>query len=371
MIFKLDISAGPSETKEKDKEKKTVNLKLSQNSDNMSKKSDFALNATEKQALDRFHKSWPLRFVPDSMKPYAELLRIHKPAGVAMFYFPCLYGTFLVGALGWKPDLKSMVLVNMQLLLLSFLMRGALCTWNDVLDQDLDRQVARTRIRPLARKAVSTTNALIFTAVQAVLVWLCLNDLPGKCLTYALPFLALHVFYPFSKRLTNHPQFILGIAHSSGVFISFPALGQKLSIQAEYNTNFISAVAMSLAILFWTLLNDTIYAAQDIEDDKKAGIGSTMIAWEGQAKNILRGLALLTVVALAVVSTILKYNSPFGGAIYTALTVVGTAAGLWLMVEGVNLEDPASCGWWFNQGNVLVGMAIGSGLVGEYLASAL
>ena len=111
---------------------------------------------TDRKELERIHHSWPLCILPDAAKPYAELLRVHRPAGVAMFYFPYLYGTFLVGVLGWEKDLTTILTANAKLLLLCFFMRGALCTWNDVLDQEFDRQVARTRIRPMARNAVST-----------------------------------------------------------------------------------------------------------------------------------------------------------------------------------------------------------------------
>ena len=88
-----------------------------------------------------------------------------------MFYLPCLYGTFLVGCLGNEINLLSMGIANMNLFLLSFLMRGMLCTWNDVIDQDIDRQVARTRIRPIARGAISTTQAVIWTLIRSSWSW--------------------------------------------------------------------------------------------------------------------------------------------------------------------------------------------------------
>jgi 4-hydroxybenzoate polyprenyltransferase len=326
------------------------------------------------QVVQAIHRSWPLWMLPDFLKPYGELLRLHRPAGIAMFYFPCLYGTFLVGALAEAQSTEFLGRIaeeNVKLLVLSFLLRGVLCTLNDIIDKEVDRQVQRTRIRPLARAAVSVRAALIFTALQVGVVGLCFQALfPRDCLSAALPFLALHIFYPFAKRLTHHPQFILGIAHMNGIFMSFPALGVPALKLTQLSPSSSSAVSLGMAILFWTLLNDTIYAAQDLTDDKKAGVGSTMIYWEHHARAFLRVLGLLTVVALLGISFVMTTMlSPARGVLYTAFTCGGTGLGLYLMVELVNLNDPASCGWWFNRGNVMVGVAIASGLIVECLAS--
>lgn len=115
--------------------------------------------------------------------------------------------------------------------------------------------------------------------------------LTPDCFIYALPFLGLHILYPFAKRVTHHPQLILGFAHSLGVFVSFPALGQSIpfSLDTRY-ANATGAFSLSAAIVFWTLLNDTIYAAQDIDDDCKAGVGSTMIYWSNAARMVPAGL---------------------------------------------------------------------------------
>lgn len=335
-------------------------------------KTAVTLSADDQKALEANHKSWPLNILPDAVKPYAELIRIHKPAGILMFYFPCLYGTFLVGNLGYDIDLASMLFANGKLLLLSFLLRGMLCTWNDIIDQDIDRQVARTRIRPLARQAVHTANAIIWTLIQIVMVSSIFVILPSDCFIYASPFLVLHILYPFAKRVTHHPQLILGFAHTLGVFISFPALGQSISLNLSTpHPNAISSFCLSAAIIFWTLLNDTIYAAQDVEDDRKAGIGSTMIYWGETVRIFLRILGLLQLLSLSALSFAMKHSAPTGGMVYTALTCGGTAIGLLGMVESVDLKDPASCAWWFNRGNVLVGYGVGSGLVGEYLVGLL
>lgn len=334
----------------------------------MTAKEAYRLSDSERKMLDACHNSWPLSTLPVIVKPYAELIRIHRPAGIMMFYFPCLYGTFLAGCLSQNNSLFSMGIANAKLLLLSFLMRGMLCTWNDLIDQDIDRQVARTRIRPLARRAISTTRAAAWTLVQTVLVLGTFLLLPHDCSVYALPFLALHVLYPFAKRVTHHPQLILGFAHSFGVFVSFPALGESilLSLEDAPSANATGAFCLSAAIIFWTLLNDTIYSAQDVDDDSKVGVGSTMVYWGDAARTFLRILVVLQLLSLIAISFVIKDSAASGGMVYTALTCGGTALGLFSMVESVDLREPASCEWWFNRGNVLVGYGIASGLVGEY-----
>ena len=196
------------------------------------------------------HDTWQIRYFPKSAKPYVELVRLHKPAGIAMFYFSCLYGTFLVGLLRPGIGLKSIILANAKLLLLSFLLRGALCTWNDILDQDFDRQVERTRVRPIARCDVSIVNAGTFTLVQATLIAACFRYILPNCFVYRIPFLGLHIFYPFTKRYTNHPQIILGFAHSYSIFISFPVLRRSLSINFSADIQLKAAIFFCLAVVF-------------------------------------------------------------------------------------------------------------------------
>ena len=289
----------------------------------MSVKAIHMLNDHEKKALRECHESWPLRILPDVVTPYAELIRIQKPAGIMMFYFPCLYGTLLFSCLDNNIGLSSITVANAKLFLLSFLLRGILCSWNDIIDQDIDRQVARTRIRPLARRAISTSQAAVWTLAQMVLLYGAFTSLPRGCFTYARPFLVLHVLYPFTKRVMHHPQLVLGFAHCLGIFISLPTLGQSMRIR-EFQAHTASAFCLSAAIIFWTLLNDTIYAAQDVEDDLKAGVGSTTAYWGDLTRTFLRILGVLQLLSLAAVSLILKNSTSSNAIIYSTLTCGGT-----------------------------------------------
>ena len=106
----------------------------------MAARAASTLSASECKILEACHTSWPLSTLPDVIKPNAELIRNHKTACIMMFYFPCLYCTFLVGCLGHDISLFSMHTAKAKLFLLEFLMRGLLCTWSDTMDQGIDHQ---------------------------------------------------------------------------------------------------------------------------------------------------------------------------------------------------------------------------------------
>lgn len=109
------------------------------------------LSAPERRILEACYTSWSLGTLPDVVKPYAELICIHKPAGIMKFYFPCLCGTFLVGCLGHRFSLFSMGTAHAELLLLGFLLRGMLCTWNAFLDRPRHRPPGLPHANPAPR----------------------------------------------------------------------------------------------------------------------------------------------------------------------------------------------------------------------------
>ena len=313
----------------------------------------------------RVRGPWPVYLFPDSVKPYGELVRIHRPAGLVLCYFPSLFGTLLVGALGKCASPTAMLLVNLKLLILSFFLRNTFVTLNDIVDQDIDRQVERTRTRPLARGALSTREAVIFLISQAVLLFAGFCTLSRHCLLYSLPFLVLHTSYPWAKRFTHHPQVVLGVANSIGIYWAFPALGQKLG--PEFGANTTGAAYLTLSVFIWTITFDTIYAAQDLQDDKKVGVGSTTVYWGTSTKALLRVLAVIQVITLFAITELIREQSQSSGILCLVFTCLGTSLGLGIMIEKVDLDDPVSCGWWFNRGNVLVGITMASGIACEYV----
>ena len=253
-----------------------------------------------------------------------------------------------------------LLIVNLIFVLGSFMVRCAGCTWNDIVDQDMDRKVARTRLRPLARKAIPTSKAVAFTFFQIsiglVLVWMML---PTSCLYYSVPSILLTGLYPFGKRFTHYPQIILGAVFSWGVVMAFPAFNMDLTSSLESLT---AAGCLYLSCIAWTMSYDTIYAAQDIKDDAKAGIKSPVVRHQGYTRTLLVGAASIQIALLCCVGVATEAT-----AVYFASTCFGTALVLGTMVGRVDLSQPKDCIWWFKNGCLFTGCIIGSGFIGEYV----
>ena len=311
-------------------------------------------------SLYRPPKNGFISYLPASWVPYAELARVDKPIGFIYLYFPCLFGTLLAASIS-EPVIAPTRLLNVNLVFVvgSFMVRSAGCSWNDIVDQDFDRNVSRTRLRPLARRDIPTSKALVFTVFQVliglVLVWVLL---PTPCLYYSVPSILLTGLYPYGKRFTHYPQLILGCVFSWGVIIAFPALTIDLISNPESLT---AAGCLYLSCIAWTMSYDTIYAAQDIKDDAKAGIKSPVVRHQGYTRRLLVGAASIQIALLCCAGVAIEAT-----AIYFASTCFGTALVLGTMVARVDLSQPKDCIWWFKKGCLITGCIIGSGFVGEY-----
>ncbi|KAF2236999.1 4-hydroxybenzoate polyprenyl transferase, partial [Viridothelium virens] len=307
-----------------------------------------------------------LALLPEKAVPYAELMRLEKPTGLYLFYFPYLFGiTF--AACNVEPTVAPVTVFSTSLLLFvgTIIMRGAACTWNDTHDRNFDRQVARTRFRPIARGAVTPLQAHAFTLAQAAVGIATLASMPANVSLYAAPNVALLGFYPFAKRITNYPQVILGFPVAWGIFMGSAALGFDPIVTwiAEGNLHGIGAAfgCLYASNLVWTIIYDTIYAHQDVEDDKKAGVKSIAVKHKTNTKPLLSALSVVqmsTLVAAGVLSGM--------GPVYYVVSCGGASASLAAMVWNVELGSPKSCMWWFKNGALLVGGTITLGLFGEY-----
>ncbi|KAK2797025.1 hypothetical protein FQN50_001331 [Emmonsiellopsis sp. PD_5] len=242
----------------------------------------------------------------------------------------------------------------------ALVMRGAGCSINDLWDRNLDPHVSRTKLRPIARKAVTPQNALIFTGGQLLVGLGVLLQFPTQCLWYGIPSLLFVATYPLAKRVTNYPQFVLGLTFSWGAMMGFPALGVDILGSTDV---MLAATALYSSCVAWTVLYDMIYAHMDIKDDVKAGIKSIALRHEHNTKAVLSGLAtvqvgLLAAAGLAVNAGPIFFVGSCGSAIATLAT----------MIWRVNLKDVKDCWWWFKNGCWITGGGITLGLLGEYLA---
>lgn len=301
--------------------------------------------------------------LPRSWMPYAELIRFDNPIGTYYLFFPTLFSTLLAATAA--GDVAPLQILGTAGLFLAgaLFMRSAGCAINDLWDRNLDPHVERTKFRPLARGALSPQNAVLFTGSQ-LLAGLCvLLQLHPLCFWYGVPSLCIVVVYPLAKRVTNYPQFVLGMAFSWGAIMGFPALGIDLLTNHDA---VLAAGALYSSCVAWTVLYDMVYAHMDIKDDLVAGIKSIALRHEKNSKTILSGLAVTQVTLLGAAGVAAGCGPVFFfGCCGSAVLSLG------LMVWKVQLKNAQSCWFWFKYGGILTGGGITFGLLGEYATQFL
>ncbi len=216
-----------------------------------------------------------LRLLPASARPYALLARFDRPIGWWLLFWPCAFGLALAGGLAIEGGGQARWDLLLWLLLGAIAMRGAGCVYNDIVDRDLDRQVARTAARPLASGAVTVKAAWLWLGLLCLvglIAWLQLN---WTARLVSLGSLALVAAYPFMKRITWWPQAWLGLVFSWGALVGWTAWTDTLPT---------GAILLYAGCVFWVIGYDTIYALQDREDDALIGIRSSALRMGAHVK---------------------------------------------------------------------------------------
>jgi 4-hydroxybenzoate polyprenyltransferase len=197
--------------------------------------------------------------LPPPLRPFASLMRLDRPIGTWLLYWPCAWSVALAGVGGrWN--------LFLWLGLGAFAMRSAGCVYNDIVDRDLDRRVERTRLRPLASGRVSLRAAWTLIVLLGLIGLLVLLQLNRTAAVVALVSIAPVAAYPFMKRITWWPQAWLGLVFSWGALVGWPAVTGNLSL---------TSVLLWFGSIAWVVGYDTLYAIQDIEDDALVGVKSS------------------------------------------------------------------------------------------------
>lgn len=236
-----------------------------------SQRQDHVADARMGNLVERFAPSWAL--------PYLQLSRLDRPIGFWLLFWPCAFSVGL-SAVARPPtgfDFYALALF----LIGSIAMRGAGCTLNDLVDVDLDRQVERTRSRPLPSGRVSKRNALIWLAFQCLIGLVVLLQLSGFAIFLGFASVGLVVIYPFMKRITWWPQLFLGLAFSWGALMGWANSFSDLFLPVS------PPILLYLGCILWVIGYDTIYALQDVEDDAIVGIKSTARLFGNATKPIV------------------------------------------------------------------------------------
>ncbi|KAH3688798.1 hypothetical protein WICPIJ_000210 [Wickerhamomyces pijperi] len=294
--------------------------------------------------------------LPTKWIPYAELMRLEKPVGTWLLLIPCTW-SILIAAIQTTAPLLLTVKTLGIFAFGALVMRGFGCTVNDLLDRNLDNQVARTIERPLASKRVSVKQALVFGGAQLGVGLGVLLQLPWDCFYIGAASLLPVCTYPLFKRFTYYPQAVLSFAFNWGAILGFPAMGL---------VDWSVMLPLFASSFCWTMVYDTIYAHQDKKFDVKAGIKSTALAWGENSKKIFTGLTVTQLGFLGLAG----WNA---GIIAMPGFIMGSTYfgyKLFEMIKKVNLDDPKNC-WSFFLANIKYGFYVTFGLGLDYILSSL
>ncbi len=282
----------------------------------------------DQSPADAAKNNWVNQFLPTAFIPYARLARLDRPIGSWLLFWPCLWGVWLAQLETGLIPLSQTLYVSALFGVGAIVMRGAGCTYNDIVDRDYDGKVERSRNRPLPAGQVTVKQAWVFLIVQCLIGLCVLLQFNMQTLILGVLSLAPIAIYPFMKRFTWWPQLFLGIAFNWGVLMGYAALAGKLSGAAGL---------VYIAAIFWTVGYDTIYAHQDREDDALIGLKSSAIRL-GEKTHI----ALWLIYGLSVMSFIIAGLMAFAG-LWFFLIIGGVALHLAWQILNTDINDSDKC----------------------------
>ena len=205
-------------------------------------------------------------------KIFIELIRLNKPIGFMLLFWPCSWG--LAYAHSTNQDINLFIYYLILFFFGSVLMRSAGCIINDIVDKDFDKKVKRTKTRPITSGKISVKKSFFYVIILCSLAFLILVQFNFLTILLGLGSMLLAFTYPFMKRITYWPQLFLGITFNWGIIMAWTAINNNISFEI---------IVLYLSAIFWTLGYDTIYGAQDMSDDEIIGLKSTSIKFK---KNI-------------------------------------------------------------------------------------
>jgi 4-hydroxybenzoate polyprenyltransferase len=293
------------------------------------------------------------RLAPLWTRPYLRLARLDRPIGSWLLLIPCWWSAGLAAIAAHEPWPNPWHVL--LFFVGAFAMRGAGCTWNDLVDRDLDGKVERTRSRPIPSGQVTAKKAFAFLVLQALIGLLVLLQFNAFTIVTGLASLGIVAIYPFLKRVTYWPQIGLGLAFSWGALMGWPAVFARLDAPA---------FLLYAGSICWVIAYDTIYAHQDREDDALIGIKSTALLFGERTKPVLSAFFTATVVLIGIAGW------GAGAGIWFAAGLIAFAVHLAWQVKALDIGDPALCLRLFKS-NRDAGLILFSGMILDAMAKAL
>lgn len=276
--------------------------------------------------------------------PYVRLMRIDRPIGSWLLFWPCAWGAAMATTAGCWPDPLTLGLFGAG----AFVMRGAGCTINDMWDRDIDAKVQRTKGRPLVSGELEPRDAFVFLAAQLGVGLSILTQLNWYSILLGASSLGIVVVYPLMKRVTHWPQLVLGMAFNWGCLLGWSAV--------QGSCNWAACLPLYVAGISWTIVYDTIYAHQDKVDDVIVGIKSTAIRFGADTKLWLSGFTGTMAAGLTVSGLMCDQTWPY----YASLCVIMGHIGH--QIWSLNIDSPQDCAKKFIS-NHQVGLLLCIGIV--------
>jgi len=297
--------------------------------------------------VDAPRGNWVDTYAPAFSRPYLRLARADRPIGTWLLLLPCWWSLALASLDAGRayPSPWYLVLFAVG----AFVMRAAGCAYNDIVDRDFDAQVARTKSRPIPSGQVSPRQALAFVVALGLTGLAVLVQFNTFTIWLAIASLLLVLIYPFMKRITNWPQFVLGLAFNWGALVGWSSQTGALALPA---------LALYVGSVAWTIGYDTIYAHQDKEDDLMLGLKSTALHFGTATPRWVAGFYIVAILAWSIGAVMA------GAHVLTFLALAVVAAHFVWQVVSLDPADADNCLTRFRS-NRDAGLILFAGLVAD------
>ncbi|CEI85270.1 4-hydroxybenzoate octaprenyltransferase [Ehrlichia minasensis] len=285
---------------------------------------------------------YKLKNLMSNFEKYSSLLRLHSVEIIFLAMFPALASVALVSSSVWSACGYMIICI-----IGAFIMRPAGCIINDIFDREIDSKVKRTKNRPLACGSLNVVQALKVLGVLLACACVLLTFTNMYTVKLSIISVILIVLYPLSKRFFTWPQLLLGLVFNAGVLLGCTMTVGHLTL---------SAVLLYVGCIFWTVGYDTVYAAQDKEDDIKLGMQSTAIRF-GNDIRLWVGRLYIIAVTMWMSAGIISMLHPI---FYLAILVIGAI--FYYQYRKLDFDNPEKCMYMFKM-NICVGFVLFVGTV--------
>jgi 4-hydroxybenzoate polyprenyltransferase len=296
--------------------------------------------------------NWVDRFAPAWLLPYLRLARADRPVGFFLLAFPCFWSVALAGRSLDEayPDPRLLLLFALGALV----MRAAGCAYNDIIDRDIDAQVARTRARPIPSGQVSVQSAFLFMVALSLIGFAVLLSFNGFTIWLGLCVLPIVALYPFVKRFSSWPQAVLGLAFNWGALLGWTAVLGRLDWPA---------IVLYVGAMAWTIGYDTIYAHQDRDEDGVLELKSTALRFGRATRTWLGAFYALAFLAITTAGIMAHAGTAF------LLGMMAAGAHLAWQVKTLDIDDPDNCLSRFRSNRDFAALVFGAILIDMALAA--